>query len=67
MATGGLVMSIIGTILGLLIWAACAACLGAGSRAIQEAQKDPNFQKSFQDLQKAGEEIKKYNEQQGTH
>lgn len=28
-ATAGLVMSIIGTILGLLLWLACVACVGA--------------------------------------
>ncbi len=64
MAMGGLVTSIIGAVLGLLIWIACAACVSAGSRALQEAGKDPNIQKSFQDLQKAAEEMKKMNEQQ---
>ncbi|MBN1533952.1 MAG: DUF4190 domain-containing protein [Spirochaetes bacterium] len=64
MATGGLVTSIIGTVLSLLIWIACAACVGGASRAVQEAAKDPKFQRSFQDLQKAADELKRQQEQQ---
>src|SRR5271157_5264805 len=71
-AAGGLVVSIIGTVLSVLIWAACAACIGGSRSILEQIQKDPNFQKSLnpqksQDFQKALDELKKYSEQKETH
>ena len=37
MGTAGLVLSIIGTVLGVLLYVACIACLGAASAAANEA------------------------------
>lgn len=35
LATGGLVCSIIGLILGIIVWAACAACVGVTTTIIR--------------------------------
>jgi ABC-type phosphate transport system permease subunit len=40
MATGGLVMSIIGTILGAILWIACVACIGGTGAVLNEVQKE---------------------------
>ncbi len=49
-ALGGLITSIIGTVIILLINLACIACWTAGTRVMREASQDPAFQKSFKEM-----------------
>ncbi len=58
-AIGGLVTSIIGTSMALIFYLACVACVTAGTKVIKEAAKDPQFQESFQELQKGLKELEK--------
>jgi hypothetical protein len=50
LSTGGLVTSIIGCVLSLLLNMACIACLTGGKKIFDQAAKDPQVQKSFEDF-----------------
>ena len=52
LSTGGLVTSIIGCALSLLLNMACIACLTGGSWFFDQAAKTPQVQKSFSDFTK---------------
>jgi len=56
MATGGLVTSIIGASLALILYLACVACMSTAGKELNKVTKDPAFQKSLQDMTK---ELKK--------
>lgn len=63
-ATGGLVTSIIGTVISLLINLACAACLYGGFKMFEDASKNPQSQvpvitKSLEDLAKGLKDLEK--------
>ena len=56
MATGGMVTSIIGAALGLIIWLACMACSSAALKGINDAakeiKKNPEAMKQLDDSMK---------------
>ena len=60
-ATGGLVTSIIGTVLGIVIYLACVACMKTAQKGIvKELNKQGmDVNKLQQDMKKAIEEAKK--------
>ena len=62
MAKAGLIMSIAGVALGLILWISCMICAGAYSKAIQSELKDPKLQESLKDLEKATKELEKASE-----
>lgn len=52
-ATAGLVMSIIGVVIGAIVWISCVACVSAGTKAFEEGIKaDPKLQQQLQDVSK---------------
>ena len=69
-ATAGLVMSIIGVVLGAIIWLACMACTHAASKvgeevlkndkelqkAVESLKDDKELKKAMEDLEKAAKE-----------
>lgn len=70
-STAGMVLSIIGIVLSGIMWLACMVCASGAKQAIEsdelkkgfeklqtELQKDPEFQKGMEELNKALEEIK---------
>jgi len=60
MATGGLVTSIIGTVLGVVLYLACAACVKGAQQGVKELQKKGyDMNKIQRDMKKAIEEAKK--------
>ena len=56
-------MSIIGLVIGAIVWLTCFACASAVTKGIEQGLKDPNFQKQMQDatkdLDKALKELNK--------
>jgi len=52
LSTGGLVTSIIGCALSLLLNIACIACITGSKSIFDQAAKDPQVQKSFDDFTK---------------
>lgn len=57
-ATGGLVTSIIGTVLALIMWMVCAAAVSGGAKILEEAAKNsPELQKSLEDAQNSLKEL----------
>jgi hypothetical protein len=60
MATAGLVVSIIGVALGILLFALCAACVGNAKRNFERMANDPEYQKQHnKDVQEFNEAFKK--------
>jgi predicted PurR-regulated permease PerM len=63
MAKAGLVMSIIGVVLGLIIWISCMFCYKAAGTLTNELSKDPKLQESLKkatkELEKAAKEAEK--------
>jgi heme/copper-type cytochrome/quinol oxidase subunit 1 len=49
-ATAGLVMSIIGVVLGAIIWIACIACASVATKGLSDVVNDPKFQKQLEDM-----------------
>lgn len=61
-ATGGLVTSIVGTVISLLINLACAACIYGGVKMFENASKSPQvpvITKSLEDLAKGLKDLEK--------
>jgi len=52
LSTGGLVTSILGCALSLLLNIACIACITGSKSIFDQAAKDPQVQKSFDDFTK---------------
>jgi membrane-bound ClpP family serine protease len=61
MAKAGLIMSIAGVALGLILWISCMVCASAYSKAIQsELSKNPKLQDDLKgELEKATKELEK--------
>lgn len=51
-ATGGLITSIVGTSIAVLLYLACIACVVGGKKAFEEASKDPQIMKSVDNFTK---------------
>ncbi len=52
-ATAGLVMSIIGVVIGAIVWISCVACASAMKSGLEQGIKnDPKLQQQLQDAQK---------------
>ncbi|HEY2745192.1 MAG TPA: DUF4190 domain-containing protein [Polyangia bacterium] len=68
MATAGLVMSIVGLTLGILLSAACFACVNKAKHDMEKMSNDPGFQQQNKDFneafKKALEESQKQQQQQ---
>jgi len=52
-STAGLILSIIGLVLGGIMWIACSLCAAGMKEGIKELQKDPGFKSLQQEMNKA--------------
>jgi hypothetical protein len=58
-ATGGLVTSIIGVSISLLLYLACMACITGGKKVLDEVVKDPKAGQSIDDFTRRIKELEK--------